>query len=1013
MSRLLLIPLLLLGSLSFGATFTVDSNADTDNGAAYTAGDGTNSLRKCIRLANSNFGADNITFNITGSTVITAAACSGFGWFFITSPVVIDGYSQAGAVAGTPVVELNGNGLGCLAVFNLTFGSTGSEIRGLIMNGNLRGVRMDANTSGNTIAGCWIGLNNTGNAAAVNPITQNGIEVIGSDNNVIGGSGGLVDRNVISGCGNEGIRFTITGTTGNIINGNYIGVGANGLTSVGNRTGIWVEDAAQLTLGGGGANDGNIISGNTQYGAIMDNCDNFTIKGNIIGLGSDQSTPAANSLDGIEATNGCDIGQIGGPTANEQNIISNNGRNGINIADSDNISIEGSYIGVAGDGVTVRANTGNGVRGVNCEFLTVGGDAAGEGNVVSGNTSTGVSVLGTFSRNTTIQGNMIGVSADGLVAVGNGAGGIGLNDSEDSQIGGTAVAARNVISNNNQSGMFISNCPRTTIENNYVGVNGTGLVDMGNLQLGVFILNSADCVIGGVTRASRNVISGNAQNGLMLDGTSSGAIIKANFVGIGADGTTLIGNDQHGIVSQGSSGNMIVGGPTDAERNVSSGNGSFTVGIDPDNGIVGDGIRLLGTDNNLIQNNYFGTDSSGTIGLGNHWAGISINDGSNDNDILDNLVSDNRNEGIWLWNGSNNNEFYRNIVGETPGGAPLGNWDFGVYIDFSGTNGNIFGGSLANANIIAHTRGERPGVGGDGVTIAGGAGNNNTVTFNSIHCNVGEGIIRTGASNESQAAPILSVTNPDDISGTGNNGNTVHIYTNQSCGCQGETYVGSTTVSGGTWSFTHNLNLSLAQASNITATQTTATGSTSPFAICLIVLPTSLVDFTGERQPDGSVALEWITENEVDNDHFEIQRSHVDGTWESIGTVNSQGNTASLLTYQYIDADLPAYGQTISYRLATIDLNGSIAFSSVLNFSLQEHNAMTVFPNPATNTLHIQGPNIQKKTIRLYNLIGKEVSELVSIDVLNEGHTTIDITSLPNGSYILFTNNFTHKIIKH
>ncbi|MFK7970456.1 MAG: right-handed parallel beta-helix repeat-containing protein [Bacteroidia bacterium] len=1018
MLRLLLIPLFLLGAFAFGATFVVDSNADTDNNAAYTLGDGTNTLRKCIRLANANFGSDNINFNITGSTVINASFCSGFGWFFLTSPVIIDGYSQPGASAGNPQIELNGNGLTCLAAINLTFGSTGSEIKGLIMYGNTEGVRMDANTSGNTVSGCWIGVNNTGNAVATSTVTQHGIHLVGSNNNTIGGNGGLIDRNIISACGQEGVRIDGAISSGNAINGNYIGVGANGSTDLGNRNGVFADDAAMLTIGAGAANEGNVISGNAQTGISLENCDNFTIKGNIIGLAANASTAVQNDLDGITATSGSDVGQIGGATLNERNVISGNGRNGINLTSCDNITIQGSYMGVAGDGFTVRANTGNGVRGENCEFLEVGGDAAGEGNVVSGNTSTGVSVLGVFSRNTTIQGNMIGVSANGLTAVSNGAAGIGLNESEDSQIGGTALAARNVVSNNLQSGMFIANSPRVVIENNYVGVNGTGLVDMGNSQLGVFILNSQDCTIGGVTRRSRNIISGNAQNGLVLDGTSSGATIKANFVGIGADGSTLIKNDQHGIVSQGSSNNMIVGGPTAAERNVSSGNGSFTVGADPDNGIVGDGIRLLGTDNHLIQNNYFGTDSTGTIGLGNHWAGISINDGATNNDILDNLVSDNRNEGIWVWNGSNNNEFYRNVVGETSTGAPLGNWDFGVYIDFTSSSGNVFGGSLANANVIAHTRGERPSAPGDGVTIAGGAGNNNTFTFNNIHCNAGKGIQRTGASNESQAAPVINFSNSNSISGTGDNGRTIHIYTHQStgtgCDCEGETYVGSTTVSGGAWSFTHNLGLAILATGQVTATQTTATGSTSEFATCIIpvVLPVSFLDFDGERMADGSVALAWSTASEVGNDYFKIQRSTDNQRWEAIGTVEGVGNTTSISDYQYVDAFPPVLGAKLYYRLAQVDVNGTTHLSQTLQVNIEGNDVFQIYPNPTNNTLHIQAKGLEGHDFRLYDMYGRAVDRDVNVEFLNANHATIDVSALSSGTYIFQSNNQAYKIIK-
>jgi hypothetical protein len=219
-AALLIMVCALLCTYVQGAILTVDTNSNLDNFLGYTAGDGTNSLRKCLRMANLMPGRDTINFNISGSTVITNNSCFGGPWLAVTSPVLIDGYSQAGASAGNPVIELNGGGGTCTWTMLLTTGSSGSEIRGLILYGTLMGIRMDSNTGGNTIAGCWVGVNNTGNAPAPSTILLYGIFLDGSSNNIIGGSNGLIDRNVIGSCGQEGIRVAIAATTGNVINGN-------------------------------------------------------------------------------------------------------------------------------------------------------------------------------------------------------------------------------------------------------------------------------------------------------------------------------------------------------------------------------------------------------------------------------------------------------------------------------------------------------------------------------------------------------------------------------------------------------------------------------------------------------------------------------------------------------------------------------------------------------------------------------------------------------------------------
>src|ERR1700743_312885 len=105
-------------SLCFGsaeaATFLVDNATDLDNAAPYTLADGTNSLRKCIRLSNSTAGADIINFNIGGTGPFTITISAG-DLPSIVQQLTINGLSQPGASAGNLMIEINaaaaGNGL--------------------------------------------------------------------------------------------------------------------------------------------------------------------------------------------------------------------------------------------------------------------------------------------------------------------------------------------------------------------------------------------------------------------------------------------------------------------------------------------------------------------------------------------------------------------------------------------------------------------------------------------------------------------------------------------------------------------------------------------------------------------------------------------------------------------------------------------------------------------------------------------------------------------------------------
>ncbi len=984
---------------AFTLTYVVDTNGDADDGLAYTASDGTNTLKKCIRLANANAGADIINFNLPGSTVIANSACGGGWWYSITDQLTIDGYTQAGAAAGAPVVELSGGAMGCWATLSLEAGSSGSVIRGLIIHGTNLGIRIDAASTGNTISGNWIGVDNTGNAIAANPITEHGIRVESSNNNLIGGTGGTIDRNVIAGCNWQAVRVEGT-SSGNEINGNYIGISNSGTVDLGcGQMGLFFSNCTNCVVGGGAANEGNVISGNGQEGIYMENCDNFTIKGNIIGLGADTNTAIANSNSGISITNASDIGEIGGSGAAERNYISSNGDNGVRLDNSDNITIQGNYIGVASDGATDRGNTNSGIYGVNVEFLEIGGAVAGEGNLISGN-GPGITINGATSNAATIRGNIIGLAADTATQLINGGNGISLTFADNSQIGGTTVEERNYISRNSFNGILLSQSDGTTILGNYIGVDGTGLVDMGNGGNGIRVVTSVGVTIGGTTYASRNIISGNSDNGIALDGASTGAIIKANIIGLGGDGATVVNNDNHGIYILGTSDNATIGGPTTPERNFISGNGQFTVGVDPDNGIIGDAIRATGPGGHTIQNNYLGTDTTGTIGAGNHWAGISLNSSDN-NDILDNLISDNRNEGIWIDN-SDNNEIYRNTIGVGTDGSNLGNWDYGVII-FGTSQSNIIGGSAANANTIAYTRGERP-TDGDGVTIGGTAGDFNEVTFNSIYCNLGEGIVRDGTSNENVAVPVISASNPNDINGTGDNGHTIHIYRNtttgSNCNCEGEIYVGTTTVAGGVWSFTHNLGLSAAEAQSVSATQTTTNNSTSAFAACSAPMPVNYGSIKLVEESEG-LSLTWITAQEINNSHFIIQVSKDGYNFIDIGVVQGMGNSNQPLFYSFLIDE--QYIETALYiRIEQVDFDGTAHISPMLVHNHKSSSNMTI----AGNTIHI-GLEDPAAELSILSLEGKS---LQTHYMEGKGYYSFRLNDLASSIYIVRLNTRTEII---
>src|SRR6266545_3726956 len=179
-----------------------------------TADSGTGSLRAAITSANSAIGTDTITFAI-GLGVQTITPTSELP--AITDPLVIDGATQPG-YTGTPLIVIRGSSAGAGKV-GLTISAGSSTVQGLVINrfGSF-GIKLLTN-GGNTIQGCYIGLDSAGSTRAPN---IGGIYITSSNNNTIGGStftsttggGPYSARNVISGNSSNGIFIdSSSGTT--------------------------------------------------------------------------------------------------------------------------------------------------------------------------------------------------------------------------------------------------------------------------------------------------------------------------------------------------------------------------------------------------------------------------------------------------------------------------------------------------------------------------------------------------------------------------------------------------------------------------------------------------------------------------------------------------------------------------------------------------------------------------------------------------------------------------------
>ena len=125
----------------------------------------------------------------------------------------------------------------------------------------------------------------------------------------------------------------MTGGSGNIVQGSYLGIGVNGTSDLGNgREGIRVETSC-ATIGGFAVGAGNVVSGNTGHGILLYGSSGSTVQGNHAGTNAAGTAAIANGLDGI-AVDGGSNNTIGGVAAGAGNIASGNTNQGIAIIDT-------------------------------------------------------------------------------------------------------------------------------------------------------------------------------------------------------------------------------------------------------------------------------------------------------------------------------------------------------------------------------------------------------------------------------------------------------------------------------------------------------------------------------------------------------------------------------------------------------------------------------------------------------------------------------------------------------
>ncbi|MBN2057275.1 MAG: right-handed parallel beta-helix repeat-containing protein [Candidatus Saganbacteria bacterium] len=509
-------------------------------------------------------------------------------------------------------------------------------------------------------------------------------------------------------------------------------------------------------------------------------------------------------------------------------------------------NLKGCYLGVSPTGEGSIANfAGLSIAGINADGHQIGGPATSDSNRIMNSYRYGI-----------IMVNAGFVTVEGNVISGNGV--------------GDAL----------HSGIYMQSSDNNRIIGNIIGLDPTGMTDLGNNRYGIYLrLGSDNNIIGGSTEAERNIISGNDNDGIFID-ASNGNEICGNYIGTDINGMVACGNSQYGIAVSGTTNNVIDG-------NIISGNNYS-------------GIYLAGASGNLITNNYIGTDKNGSTDLGNTFHGIYTYTSSS-NTIESNIISGNDQFGAFFTTNSYSNEVKNNYIGVGSTGGSLGNGSYGLYVNLS-SHYNQFGPNNWIANNAS-----------DGIRVAVNV-QCAYITRNTIEANSGAGIYLESGANNDIAYPTIILADYDGsqyttVSGTSPVSSTIEIFKTETTPGgdnqgEGRTWLKTVTAeASGSWIGTVE---GVSSGDKVTATASLFSGEsgyTSEFAINMDVHydgigPTVTVESPdGGEQWMGSTTYEvtWAATDESGIDEIRLYYTTGSG-WTVIATGEANDGAYSWLT---------------------------------------------------------------------------------------------------------------------
>jgi parallel beta-helix repeat protein len=497
--------------------------------------------------------------------------------------------------------------------------------------------------------------------------------LIDGDHNVVGWESGTpCDGRKIAGP-EESMALVISGSTddGILIHGDFNRVSGSEIRDNGGD-GIEIYDAADNLIGGDQIGLGNVIGDNTGDGVRIEGAASARnlVYGNLIGSDDNGMLPRGNQA-GVRIDGGPSETEVGGNDDCQGNLIVDHDDWGIQVSDAEvGTLILSNIVGVNKIG-SALPNSPGGIKVHNTSDLQIGGPHLGPDcdnpcNLISGNSDDGLTLTGAGTHGVEIYGNYMGLDINGEQAVGNGGDGISLlNGANMNQIGEDELGWTNLIGGNGENGILLDGfgVDDNLIVANVIGLNLSMESARGN-QNGIKIHQGAQ----GAT-IDKNVIAANNDYGVYISGSeTANHTLTSNLIGTTPAGLVGLGN-AFGIRAENGCPDLLIGGPDPSDGNVIAHNAD-------------QGVNIYGTVRTVVQSNSIEANGLGIGVLGASTSELLVAQ----NDVTDNLGN-----GIQV-QVADDGEIISNTV--------EANGEAGIEISSAGTSGHLIQGNDVAANEV-------------------------------------------------------------------------------------------------------------------------------------------------------------------------------------------------------------------------------------------------------------------------------------------------------------------------